>query len=83
MDDLSRNTCALLNAAGERIARGRYEFLDEKAWAKFTPASTVTSAQMALATFLWPDGEDRIPITDARPCEGDERHFRLRITPTV
>lgn len=79
MDDLSRNTCALLNATGERIARGRYEFFGAKEWAKFTPASTMTRAQIESVAFLWPDGEDRIPITDAQPCKDDERHFRLNI----
>ena len=81
MDDLSRNTCALLDAAGERIARGRYEFLDGNTRAKFTPASVVTPAEMALAAFLWPDGEERIPLSGAQPCEDDARHFSLSIQP--
>ncbi len=78
MDDLSRNTCALLNEAGERIARGRYEINDDKTGAKFTPASTVTPGQMALAAFLWPDGDERIPITGVQ-ADVDGRHFHLSV----
>ena len=82
MDDLSRNTCALLNRDGERIARGRYEFSADKSGAKFTPASTVTPEEMAAVAFLWPDGEDRIPVVDVRP-DDDTRHFHMTVQPQV
>ena len=83
MDDLSRNTCALLDETGERIARGRYEFFDEKTWAKFTPASIVPPPQMARAAFLWPDGEERTPLTDTQPFADNDRHYRLNIKPSI
>ncbi len=77
MEDGKTDTCAVLDADKQRIARGRFELAADKRSLVFKPASNVTPAEMARVAFLWPDGEDTIAVSNAQPGPDSNPNYRL------
>ena len=73
------DTCAVLDADKQRLARGRYELSEDGQTATFLPTGTVTAGQMLAVAFLWLDGEDMLPVAEVHPPGAGELRFHLRL----
>ena len=76
MDEPKNDTCAVLDANRERLARGRFDAVPDGGYT-FKPASNVTAEEMKAVAFLWPDGEDAIAVSGARPATDGGPTFHL------